>query len=759
MTNIPQLESGFLIDLLHDHLPATYASYADLRAMGSVVRDAHGVLLACRYHSVAQIIKDPAFAFDVRQVYGALPDARAGLAATGYFDLLAFRNGGSHRQGRRSLAQLMTPTRMQSIRSLMTQAATDHLRRANQAPTFDCVSNIARPLSFLLFAQLLGQPNGSLRMVLDNSVNVSSMLAAAPVDDANIRAGTIEFERLTAWIDDALGNHGCPDAKLEPVDLAAGLSNAERRTLILDLAAFLLTGHDALCAMLGNATAALLSDPDAARQLIEDPAIVARAADELIRFDSAGQVAFRHATRDVEIEGHLIREGEMVAALIGSANHDERVFAVPDRLYFGRAGERPMSFGAGPHSCIGAVVAKTMLIAFLEALIPYLPNFKTAGEMPRAHQHGIIRGRHKLMLTMASPEAVAAPPRHVPDAARNRNALIDDPDGHDKTWLLEQAGHVEREAFAAIDRFSAAPVQAELLRTIVSNMLQHGGQAGGVCHIAQHIPLLVYSGIKGNSSTEIYKLAAALTLLDAGIYTLDHIMDRELEGPLLSLPSGSVLLGAVCLISHLPYQLLLSFPSDSAQGETLVRMLADGLSRIGAGQLIDISSHHRRVCPSSYMITEAVQWKTGERRALFARMAAVLAGGSPEQQECYADFGRALGVARQLRSDLFDLFGAQPSRDLASGTATLPLALYLESCEEDLRADMERLLAERGGAASQRQICDRLRDSGILREVIGRIEEQCRLAIDRLERARPANQVTPLLRQLALSGSIMADAT
>jgi geranylgeranyl pyrophosphate synthase len=253
-----------------------------------------------------------------------------------------------------------------------------------------------------------------------------------------------------------------------------------------------------------------------------------------------------------------------------------------------------------------------------------------------------------------------------------------------------------------------------------------------------------------------YQLAAALTLLEAGIYTLDHIMDREVDGPLAELPRGALLLGSVCLISHLPNQVLAALPRNSTLTARLAGLLADGLARIGAGQLEDFAASLLRVA-SSKTIQFAVTMKSGERRALFTTMAAMLAGGTPAQVEADADFGRAPGIARQLWSDLVDLFGAVPSRGLANGALTLPIILYLEQEDARCRTEMERLLANAGKQADvQRQVQDRLRDSGIMREIIGRIERQCSLAIDTLGRARPLQHAAVLLRELALSASVLA---
>jgi len=325
----------------------------------------------------------------------------------------------------------------------------------------------------------------------------------------------------------------------------------------------------------------------------------------------------------------------------------------------------------------------------------------------------------------------------------------------DRSWLAERVGRARDESFVAIERFSRRPVQAALLKKILASALERGADHG-VCRMALQLPLLVHAGIRAAADESLYKLAAALTVLEAGIYTLDHIVDRELDGPLLELPQTLVLLGSICLVSHLPTQVLLDLPCDPQLAGCLARMLADGLAQIGAGQLEDVATGAAGAAPSE-AIQLAVTLKSGDRRALFTSMAATLARGTPPQVAAYTEFGRALGIARQLRSDLVDLFGTRPSRDLASGTLTMPLALYFERCDETRSAQMKRLLASapREPQAVQRQVREHLRDSGVLREVVRRIEQQCALALNRLEQAQPVQRAAELLRDLVRSASVL----
>jgi hypothetical protein len=322
-------------------------------------------------------------------------------------------------------------------------------------------------------------------------------------------------------------------------------------------------------------------------------------------------------------------------------------------------------------------------------------------------------------------------------------------------WLDAAAAQVEHDVFAMIDRHANTQRQADLLQAILRGALAARGVDGGVCRVAMRLPLLVHAAMRGDIGADAMTLASALTLLEAGIYTFDHILDREIEGPLAQLPPGQILLGAACLLSHLPNQVLLQIQGGAEAGVPLTGMLANGLAVIAAGQLEDMAAADEAM-PTSVAIQRAVEMKTGERRSLYATLAARLAGASDDRIVSLGQYGKELGTARQLRSDLQDLYGPQPSRDLASGTLTLPLVLFLEQADAAGRDAMRALLANPNDVPErQRTVCRLLREAGILRQVAIRLEQHCRSALAHLARARPDQRVTPLLREMAQNVSLL----
>ena len=145
-----------------------------------------------------------------------------------------------------------------------------------------------------------------------------------------------------------------------------------------------------------SGTMGLLTDfPDQKAKLIAKPELMPNAVNEFIRMISPVMYMRRTATRDVEIAGQEIAEGEKVIMYFGSANRDEAVFANPDVLDVVRANaDKHIAFGYGPHTCIGKRVAQMQLEASYRQILARFPDIRQDGPMEVAPNNFVyaIRG-------------------------------------------------------------------------------------------------------------------------------------------------------------------------------------------------------------------------------------------------------------------------------------------------------------------------------------------------------------------------------
>jgi cytochrome P450 len=159
----------------------------------------------------------------------------------------------------------------------------------------------------------------------------------------------------------------------------SGLSLQQATTIVLNL---LFAGHETTTGLLGNAFRRLLDDRPSWQAIARDPALIPNAVEEVLRLDSSVIAWRRRTTQAVDVGGIAIPDGSNLLLLIGSANRDPSVFAEPDRLDIRRANAGDhLSFGAGPHFCLGAPLARLQARIVLEEVTARLPSLRLVSDV------------------------------------------------------------------------------------------------------------------------------------------------------------------------------------------------------------------------------------------------------------------------------------------------------------------------------------------------------------------------------------------
>jgi cytochrome P450 len=143
----------------------------------------------------------------------------------------------------------------------------------------------------------------------------------------------------------------------------------------------------------------LAEHPDQRRQLIEYPEQIPGAVEELLRHLTPLPALFRTATKETNLQGRDIAEGEKVQLCWMAANHDPAEFPEPDTIDFTRSPNRHLAFGVGVHRCLGAALARMELKVLLEETLPRLGEYEVVE--PIARYASITRGVSNLKVTFA----------------------------------------------------------------------------------------------------------------------------------------------------------------------------------------------------------------------------------------------------------------------------------------------------------------------------------------------------------------------
>lgn len=273
--------------------------------------------------------------------------------------------------------------------------------KVKSGQTFDLIADYAEPLPVKIIADLLGFPESEEHLLRPWSQALVKMYEVNPSAQHQSEAQLAAREFADYVRDLAESRKKKPTVDLIS-DLASVEENGEKlnmHELVATCVLLLNAGHEASVNAFGNGMVAALQRPDQVALLRNDPrAITDTALEEFMRFDAPLHMFERTATADTEIGGVQIREGQKIAALIGSANRDESVFSGPESMDLTRDPNPHIGFGAGIHFCIGAPLARLEMSVSLPALWEKYPTMQLAGDAVRRPTF-VLRGYESVAIS------------------------------------------------------------------------------------------------------------------------------------------------------------------------------------------------------------------------------------------------------------------------------------------------------------------------------------------------------------------------
>ena len=226
---------------------------------------------------------------------------------------------------------------------------------------FDLIATLAYPLPVAVIGELYGVGDGDHADLKRWSKAVVAYTGSSVAHPHLARELDVALAEFRAYLRNLVAERRRRPRDDLLSDLVAAVDEGERLAedeLVATSINLLFAGHETTTNLIGNGTLALLRHPDQLETLRRRPELLPGAIEELLRFDSPVQRVRRITTCDITIGGRDIPKGTPVTAFLGSANRDPAQWDRPDELDVTRPDVFPMSFGGGPHYCIGAALAR-----------------------------------------------------------------------------------------------------------------------------------------------------------------------------------------------------------------------------------------------------------------------------------------------------------------------------------------------------------------------------------------------------------------
>jgi cytochrome P450 len=312
---------------------------------------------------------------------------------------------------RRLVSRAFTPRRVDHFEAVARARARTLLGRAVQEAragdgTRDLVTAVTDDYALLNLADLLGIPEPDRGLLLHWTRRVIGYQDPDEADPPTLdAAGKPVNPRSPAMLEDmfAYARQLATYKRGHPGDdvMTTLAADPELASTALEMFFFLLTvaGNDTVRSAAPGGLLALAEDPAAYGALRVGQARLHTAVEELLRWHPPVLTFRRTASVDTELAGQRIRAGDKVVVFHASANHDERVFTDPHRLDLARTPNPHVSFGDGPHVCLGAHFARLQLRVLYEETLRALPSLRIAGP-PRRLVSNFINGIKSLPMQL-----------------------------------------------------------------------------------------------------------------------------------------------------------------------------------------------------------------------------------------------------------------------------------------------------------------------------------------------------------------------
>ena len=302
----------------------------------------------------------------------------------------------AHTRTRAVLSKVLSPAVMKWLRDGFMAAAEAKVDELVARGSFDAIPDLAEAYPLSVFPDALGlQPEGREHLIPYASLVFNAFGPPNELRQQAIERSAPHQAYVTAQCQRDNLTPGGFGACIHAFSDSGEITPAEAPLLVRSL---LSAGLDTTVYGIGAAVYCLARFPDRWARLRADPALARNAFEEAVRFESPVQTFFRTTTRDVELGGVVIPEGEKVLMFLGAANRDPRRWERPDSYDITRKVSGHVGFGSGIHMCVGQLVARLEGEAVLTALTRKVGAI-TMSDEPKRRYNNTLRGLESLPVT------------------------------------------------------------------------------------------------------------------------------------------------------------------------------------------------------------------------------------------------------------------------------------------------------------------------------------------------------------------------
>jgi cytochrome P450 len=307
--------------------------------------------------------------------------------------VVIFEDPPTHTIHRSLLSRVFTPKKVAALEPKIRELCAACLDPFVGAGGFDFVRDLGAQMPMRVIGMLLGVPEEDQQAIRDR---VDRNLRTEAGQPMRVSENFVDGEQFAEYID-WRARHPSDDIMTDLLnaefeDETGTVRRLRREELLTYITVVSGAGNETTTRLIGWAGKVLAEHPDQRRQLVADPSLIPGAIEELLRFEPPAPYVGRYVAEDAEFQGRTVPAGSALLCLIGSANRDDRKHPDGDAFDIHRTSGSHLTFGYGPHFCLGAALARLEGRVALDEILRRFPEWEVDWAGAELARTSTVRG-------------------------------------------------------------------------------------------------------------------------------------------------------------------------------------------------------------------------------------------------------------------------------------------------------------------------------------------------------------------------------
>jgi cytochrome P450 len=361
-----------------------YSYYAKLRQQAPVLALGNDMYMITRYADIRSLMSNSSTS--VRYIPDSVSELGTGeiphLVELGN-SAIVFTDPPQHARLRKLMNKGFSRSSINEFSDLIELTVAELLGSHLDDEPFDFVGEVAHQVPLQTISRLLGVVGSKIAELDQQLLFLRQILDPSLHTARRIKKFETTFAQCSSYFEQLIKDRAqskCNNILSRLIDSRLGEDQLSSKEIVVGCVLTYIAGHETTKSVISSGVAAFAENPEQWDLLRNNPALLAPAIEEILRYEAPLQQTMRVLNEEVQIGDYQLKKGDKLLLCMGSGNRDESVFSNPDKFDINRAAHGNLAFGMGLHNCIGQHLAKSEAMSVFSYLIKQVSRFEIIDE-------------------------------------------------------------------------------------------------------------------------------------------------------------------------------------------------------------------------------------------------------------------------------------------------------------------------------------------------------------------------------------------